>query len=118
MPPSTSGGTPDATSSACNRLQIISAKVSFGQTVSALVFKSMKRRLAGKGFRFAALIAVILMAALLWETHAQFRGFGGRGRRGFRNPEEAKENEMMEKAINPDFKEDVFTFARLRFGAD
>ena len=70
-------------------------------------------------FKFAAAFTVVLLALLVWQAHAQFRGWGGRGRRmQFRNAEEVRENEMMEKAINPSFKEDVFTFARLRFDAD
>ncbi len=78
----------------------------------------MRLRLARTGFKYAAAIAVVLMALLLVHAYAQFRGWG-RGRRWqARNPEEVRENELMEKAINPAFKEDVFTFARLKFGAD
>ncbi len=63
---------------------------------------------------------MILMAILLCGVYAQFRG--GWGGRDFQmetlTPEEARENELMEKAIDPGFKEDVFTFARLRFDYD
>jgi Domain of unknown function (DUF4159) len=76
----------------------------------------MKPRPARIGFKYATAIAVALMALLLWHAHAQYGGWGRGRRMRSRNPEEAKENELMEKAINPAFKEDVFTFARLKFG--
>jgi hypothetical protein len=62
---------------------------------------------------------MLLLAVLLLSAHGQFNG-GGRFRRGygFDNPELVREQEEMEKAIDPAFKEDVFTFARLRFGSD
>lgn len=76
----------------------------------------MKPRLARTGFRYAAAIAVLLATLLPWQADAQY---GGRGWRRMRtNPEEVRENELMEKAINPAFKDDVFTFARLRFSAE
>ena len=59
------------------------------------------------------------MSLLLVQTYAQYRGGWGRGRRlEIQNAEEERENELMEKAIDPAFKEDVFTFARLKFDAD
>jgi len=59
------------------------------------------------------------MSLLLWQAYAQYRGGWGRGRRlEIQNAEEERENELMEKAIDPAFKEDVFTFARLKFDAD
>jgi hypothetical protein len=80
----------------------------------------IKHRLAGRSGAFAALFGVILMAALLLSAQAQF--WGGRGGRGGRfgrgayiPPERQREQEEMEKALNPTFKEDVFTFARLKF---
>lgn len=69
-------------------------------------------------FKYAATAALILMALLLWQAYAQFRGGWGWRRFNMRNPEEVRENELMEKAIAPAFKEDVFTFARLRFDTD
>ena len=52
-------------------------------------------------------------------AHGQFWG-GGRYRGGLeiRNPEEIKEQEDMANALKPGFREDTFTFARLRFDAD
>jgi hypothetical protein len=61
----------------------------------------------------ALLIAVVFVSA-----QAQFYGGGGRRSLQIRNPETIKEQEEMEKAIAPEFTEDVFTFARLRFGGD
>ena len=62
---------------------------------------------------------VVLVVLGLLSAVAQYRG-GGRFRRGYeiRNAEGIKEQEMMEKALNPEFREDVFTFARLKFQAD
>lgn len=77
----------------------------------------MRRRLTSISFKYAAAGVFIVTALLLWQAYAQFRG--GWGRRGrqleIQNVEQARENELMEKAINPAFKEDVFTFARLHF---
>ena len=79
----------------------------------------MKQRLAKRsGWCLAVGIAIVSLLAL-WDLRAQYGG--GRGwRRGYeiRDPEMIRENDMMEKALNPAFKEDVFTFARLRFNAD
>jgi hypothetical protein len=66
---------------------------------------------------------VLLMAALLFSAHAQFWGGGGGrgrgrgrfGREGSIPPERQAEQDEMAKALNPSFKEDVFTFARLKF---
>lgn len=62
---------------------------------------------------------VLLVAIVLLSARAQYFGGGG-SRRSYeiRNPELIREKEEMEKALDPKFKEDVFTFARLRFGAD
>jgi hypothetical protein len=62
---------------------------------------------------------VLLVIVAFLSARAQFFGGGGY-RRGYeiRNPETIKEQETMEKSLAPGFKEDVFTFARLRFGAD
>ena len=63
---------------------------------------------------------VLLVAVALLSAQAQFFGGGGRGRRSneIRDPELIREQEEMQKAIAPGFSEDVFTFARLRFGTD
>jgi len=60
-----------------------------------------------------------LAALALLSAEAQFRG-GGRFRRNYeiRDPARIREQEIMEKALNPEFREDVFTFARLKFHAD
>lgn len=60
---------------------------------------------------------VVLIAVVYVSAHAQFFG-GGRRSLQIRNPETIKEQDEMEKAIAPQFKEDVFTFARLKFGGD
>jgi len=61
---------------------------------------------------------MVLLVVLLLSAHGQFGG--GRFRRGYgyTNPEQTKEQEEMEKALDPAFKEDTFTFARLKFGTD
>src|SRR5262249_4761907 len=66
--------------------------------------------------KFATRCLVVLAALALFSAEAQFRG-GRRFRRPLNDiePEHAYEQEEMEKAINPQFREDVFTFARLRF---
>lgn len=72
-----------------------------------------------KNSRAVLLSAGALILALgLATALGQYRGWRGRRDYEIRNPERLKEQEMMEKAINPDFKEDVFTFARLKFEAD
>jgi hypothetical protein len=63
--------------------------------------------------------AALLAVAVLWSAQAQF--FGGRGsRRSYEinDPELIREQDEMEKAVDPRFQEDVFTFARLKFGAE
>src|SRR5579863_4377662 len=71
-------------------------------------------------WRIVAPLSLVLVLTLLVSAHAQWGGWGG-GRGRFRrssfdiSPERAKEQEEMEKAINPNFQEDVFTFARLKF---
>lgn len=70
-------------------------------------------------FKTFALCLMLLVVVLFLSAHAQFFGGGGFSRAyQFRNPEIIKEQEEMEKAVAPAFKEDVFTFARLRFGGD
>ncbi len=61
---------------------------------------------------------LILIAVLLVSAYGQYGG--GRFRRGygFRGSEHNQEQEEMEQAIKPGFREDTFTFARLKFDAD
>jgi hypothetical protein len=72
-----------------------------------------------KTYKYAARLIVVLAALALLSADAQYGG-----RRRFRRndeflePERIKEQEMMQKAINLEFQEDVFTFARLKFEAD
>jgi len=63
-------------------------------------------------------LVVMLAVLALLPAEAQYRG-GGRFSRNYeiRDPEKIKEQEMMEKALNPELREDVFTFARLKFQA-
>jgi hypothetical protein len=65
-----------------------------------------------------AFCVALLVAAMFLSVHAQMFGGGGRRSLQTRNPEIIKEQEEMEKAVAPEFKEDVFTFARLKFGTD
>ena len=63
--------------------------------------------------RWVVLLALLVVVSVV----AQTRRGGGRMRRDieFIPPEHLKEQEAMEKALNPDFREDTFTFARLKF---
>jgi len=69
-----------------------------------------------------ALVLVPILAGLAFlSAHAQFYGGGGYAHRRnyeIRNPERLKEQALMEQAVAPAFKEDVFTFARLKFAGD
>jgi len=70
-------------------------------------------------YKYVARWGVVLATLALLSVEAQYRG-GGRFRRGYeiRDPELIREQEVMEKALNPEFREDVFTFARLKFQPD
>ncbi len=60
--------------------------------------------------------ALFLLALLLLPVEAQFRRGRGFGRSySLNNPATIQELDEMQKALNPNFKEDVFTFARLKF---
>ena len=61
---------------------------------------------------------MLLVVIVLLSAHAQF--YGGNYSRNYaiRNAETIREQEAIEKSVAPGFKEDVFTFARLKFGAD
>jgi uncharacterized protein DUF4159 len=67
---------------------------------------------------FKAITSCIVLLVAIVFAQAQFFGGGSRRSYEIRNPERIKEQEEMEKAVDPKFKEDVFTFARLRFDAD
>jgi hypothetical protein len=78
----------------------------------------MRERLATSLRKFAAPLTLLLVLIVIVSAHAQFRGGGrGWGRRMYevRDPERLKEQEMMSKALDPAFTNDVFTFARLKF---
>lgn len=62
---------------------------------------------------------VFLTAVALLSARGQFFGGGGYGRSyQIRDPELIREQEEMEKSVPPRFQEDVFTFARLKFGGE
>jgi hypothetical protein len=64
----------------------------------------------------------LVLAWMLVPAEAQFSGRrgrrGGGGGRFALDYARQQEQEMMKKAIDPAFEEDVFTFARLRFGEE
>jgi hypothetical protein len=69
--------------------------------------------------KYAAILVVVLGTLVWFSVHAQSRN-GWRWRRSYeiRDPELQREQDEMEKALNPELREDVFTFARLKFDAD
>ncbi len=78
----------------------------------------MRKKFARTGIRKFLLPALLLLALLLISAHAQFR-HGGFGRSyGANSAQAIQEQEQMQQALNPNFKEDVFTFARLIFDTD
>jgi len=90
------------------------------------VMRHLKSRFRRPARIYAALGAVVLLVCLLISASGQ--QFGGR-RGGRRFPgrfsgrdgipsERYEEQQAMEKAIDPAFKEDVFTFARVKFEND
>jgi Domain of unknown function (DUF4159) len=79
----------------------------------------MRKKIASPGIRKFALPALLLLALLLLSARAQYQfRRGGFGRSYGGGPEAIQEQDQMQKALNPNFKEDVFTFARLHFEAD
>jgi len=85
-----------------------------------LVMRNLRKRMNRPARIFTALGTALVMAWLLFSAQAQyggrrFRRGGGRDGIPF---EHLKEQEMMEKALDPAFTNDVFTFARLRFESE
>jgi hypothetical protein len=83
--------------------------------------RHFRQRLNRRAGQWAALGATLLMLCLLLSAHAQYgRRRPGRfgGRYETENAERYRQQEMMKKAIDPAFTEDVFTFARLKFDND
>jgi hypothetical protein len=83
-----------------------------------LLLKS-RHPLARRGAALAGLLLVLLV--LLFSARAQFGGgrFGRFNRSSMiGDPELLREQDEMQKALNPAFKDDVFTFARLIFRPD
>jgi hypothetical protein len=77
----------------------------------------MRTRLTRGGFKFFALSALVLAAVTLLSARAQqYWRRGGFGRSYMAaSPEMMQEQDEMQNALKPGFREDVFTFARLRF---
>jgi hypothetical protein len=98
------------------RLHSLACRSSFRQ----FKFIVMKNQLAKLGGKWIAPAIILLGVVLLMSAHAQFFGGGGRYSRTYviRDQQKLREQELMEKAVAPAFKEDVFTFARLKFMAD
>jgi hypothetical protein len=65
----------------------------------------------------ASCVALFFVVGTM-SARAQFLGGGYSRNFEIRNAETIKEQDEMAKAIAPEFSEDVFTFARLRFGGD
>jgi hypothetical protein len=83
--------------------------------------RNFRQRLNRRAGQWAAWSAALALLCALLSAQAQFGGrrsgrFGGRYET--RNPARIKEQDMMKKAIDPAFSDDVFTFARLKFEAD
>lgn len=83
--------------------------------------RPLRTRLNRPARVWIAMGAVLIMVCLLLSAQAQYGGRRGGGRFGGRyrvNPERMREQERMQKALDPAFAEDVFTFARLKFDTD
>jgi hypothetical protein len=82
--------------------------------------RNLRQRLEQPAGKYAALGAALVMVCLLLSAQAQYGGrrMGGFGR-GYGIPRDRMpEQEMMQKALDPAFRQDVFTFARLKFESD
>jgi len=82
--------------------------------------RNLRLRLNTPSRVFVALGVILVMVGLLVSAQAQYRSRrSGRFRGGYegRDPR-TQEQEMMQKAIDPAFSEDVFTFARLKFNEE
>jgi hypothetical protein len=81
--------------------------------------RNLRLRLNTPSRVFMALGVVLVMVGLLVSAQAQYRSRrAGRFRGGYESNPRTQEQEMMQKAIDPAFSEDVFTFARLKFSAE
>ncbi len=83
--------------------------------------RNLRQKINNRAGRWAALGASVVIVCALLSAQAQYGGRrNGRygGRYEVRTAERLKEQELMKKAIDPAFSEDVFTFARLRFETD
>src|SRR5580704_13468019 len=83
--------------------------------------RNLRQSLERPAGKYVALGVVLFLACVLFSAHAQYggrrqRGFGRRSEYG--NPQRAREQEIMQKALDPGFTEDVFTFARLKFDSE
>jgi hypothetical protein len=85
-----------------------------------VAMRDLKQRLFTPARILAVFGIALVLAWMLVPAQAQFnsrrgRRGGGGGRRFGLSVQHQREQEMMKKAIDPAFQEDVFTFARLRF---
>jgi Domain of unknown function (DUF4159) len=84
-----------------------------------MVMRSFRTRFQRPAGIYAALGALFIIACLLVSAHAQYGGRRqGRFRRDYGDDIRNRQQEQMQKALDPAFTEDVFTFARLRFNTD
>ncbi|HEV7926449.1 MAG TPA: DUF4159 domain-containing protein [Verrucomicrobiae bacterium] len=83
--------------------------------------RNLRQRLERPAGKYVALGVVLFLVCVLFSAHAQSRGRRGRGfggGYGYGSQQRAREQEIMEKALDPAFTEDVFTFARLKFDSE
>lgn len=87
---------------------------------TTLVMRNFRTRFQRPAGMYAALGALFIIACLLVSAHAQYGGRRGRFGRGrdWGDTIRDRQQEQMQKALDPAFTEDVFTFARLRFDAE
>src|SRR5665213_4137905 len=76
---------------------------------TTFVMRNLRQRTEKPPGKYTALGAAIVMVCLLLSAQAQFGGRRlGRGSYQTRNPERIREQELMQKALEPGFEEDVF----------